>query len=106
VTASEVVVETPAGGDAGCGITLRPGVDYLVYTSTTPERALFTSMCHRTQLMATAHEDLAFLGPGQPLPPLSPTRPADPGPSLALGTGLAGLLAAGWLLWRRRAARR
>lgn len=96
---TDVVVATPAGGDAGCGTPLALGEEYLVYATATGEYPLYTSLCHRTQPFAAAREDLALLGPGR-LAPEAPPAPTATGLGWAVvaigGAALAALMVGRW----------
>lgn len=72
---------TTAGSGASCGYDFDKGKEYVVYAHGSEESSLEASMCSRTQLLADAYDDLAYLGEGYiPAPgqPIVVKEPGDP----------------------------
>ncbi len=87
---------TTAGSGASCGYDFEEGTRYLVYTDG-GEESLQASLCSRTQPVADAYEDLAYLGEGyvpvagQPVVEKAPPSPFLP--FIGIGAVVAGVIA-------------
>ena len=87
---------TTSDNDGACGYDFQRGVKYLVYAYGS-EESLQTGICNRTQPVADAYEDLAYLGegyvsvPGQPPVEKTPSSPFLP--FVGIGAAVTGIIA-------------
>lgn len=87
---------TTSDNDGTCGYDFEQGVKYIVYTYGN-EESMQTGICSRTQPIADAYEDLAYLGEGyvpvagQPAIEKAPASPFLP--FIGIGAVVAGVIA-------------
>ncbi|MGG2055519.1 hypothetical protein ABFY48_14080 [Lysinibacillus pakistanensis] len=68
VEQSQIIITTGQGG-GDCGYNFIKGEEYLVYANESimyEAKSLVSTMCNRTGLLSSSHEDLEILGEGQP----------------------------------------
>lgn len=91
-----MVAIATSDNDGTCGYDFQQGVKYLVYAYGS-EGSLQTGICNRTQPVADAYEDLAYLGEGhvpvsgQPVVEKTPSSPFLP--FVGIGAAVAGVIA-------------
>ena len=100
---AQVQVRT-AGSSAACGYSFVKGETYLVYADRDGADPMRVSLCSRTSLVASAHEDLDFLGkPSQQFDDAGASRKSKDGEArrrdnCSASPGPAGRSGLGWML--------
>jgi hypothetical protein len=91
---ANTLVFTTSRSTDSCDYDFEKGKEYVVYAQG-GEESLQTNLCSRTQLVAYAYDDLAYLGEGHTSVPGQPIVAKEPGHSLLpfVGIGAAVTLA-------------
>jgi hypothetical protein len=98
---------TTSGSSDSSGYDFEKGKEYVVYAYSSDESSLRTSTCSRTQLVAYAYDDLAYLGAGYtPAPGQPATVAKEPGDPLLPFIGIGAAVTAAIVLFTRRKSKR